>query len=189
MQYNRQNFSGRRQKQESKTMSFIISRRNIMRSLGLAAGAVLFGACGGTVTSGTPTAPAPAAGSGGDVALLIGSKGATPYFENEALVAAAGSKITLTLKNNADAGSGKKYNWALVKPNTALKVVTIGQSEGDETTAYIKTGDENVIAYTRLAGPGETVTVSFDAPPPGVYPFICTFPGLYTTMKGTLTIK
>ena len=48
-----------------------------------------------------------------------------------------------------------------------------------------------VLASTKLAGMGETVEVTFDAPKePGVYTFICTFPGHFLAgMKGTLTVK
>jgi azurin len=50
---------------------------------------------------------------------------------------------------------------------------------------------DKVLAATKLAGNGETVEVTFDAPKaPGVYEFICTFPGHYAAgMKGTLTVK
>jgi azurin len=49
----------------------------------------------------------------------------------------------------------------------------------------------DVLAATKLAGNGETVEVTFDAPKvPGVYTFICTFPGHFLAgMKGTLTVK
>ena len=49
----------------------------------------------------------------------------------------------------------------------------------------------SVIAKTALAGPGETVQVTFTAPAkPGRYPFICTFAGHYQAgMKGTLVVK
>ncbi|HEY3291667.1 MAG TPA: plastocyanin/azurin family copper-binding protein [Anaerolineae bacterium] len=46
-----------------------------------------------------------------------------------------------------------------------------------------------MIAFTNLVKPGDTGTVTFDAPAAGQYPFICTFPGHYVLMKGTLTIK
>lgn len=48
-----------------------------------------------------------------------------------------------------------------------------------------------VIAKTPLAGPGETVAVSFTAPSkPGRYPFVCTFSGHFQAgMKGTLIVK
>jgi azurin len=50
---------------------------------------------------------------------------------------------------------------------------------------------DQVLAATKLAGAGETVEVTFDAPKaPGVYTFICTFPGHFIAgMKGTLTVK
>jgi azurin len=48
-----------------------------------------------------------------------------------------------------------------------------------------------VLASTKLAGNGETVEVTFNAPKaPGTYAFICTFPGHFLAgMKGTLTVK
>ena len=47
-----------------------------------------------------------------------------------------------------------------------------------------------VVASTGLAGPGETVQVTFRAPKvPGKYEFICTFPGHYLAgMKGVLVV-
>jgi azurin len=48
-----------------------------------------------------------------------------------------------------------------------------------------------VLASTKLAGAGETVEVTFNAPKePGVYTYICSFPGHFLAgMKGTLTVK
>ena len=48
-----------------------------------------------------------------------------------------------------------------------------------------------VVAATALAGPGETVDVTFKVPAAaGSYPFICSFPGHFTAgMKGTLVVK
>lgn len=49
----------------------------------------------------------------------------------------------------------------------------------------------DMLAYTALAGAGETVKVTFDAPSePGEYTFICSFPGHYAAgMKGVLVVK
>ena len=48
-----------------------------------------------------------------------------------------------------------------------------------------------MLAATRLIGNGETAEVTFTVPKkPGVYTFICTFPGHFAGgMKGTLTVK
>jgi azurin len=50
---------------------------------------------------------------------------------------------------------------------------------------------EKLVAYTPLAGNGETVEVVFNAPSKaGSYNYICTFPGHYALgMKGTLIVK
>lgn len=50
---------------------------------------------------------------------------------------------------------------------------------------------QNVIAKTALAGPGETMQVTFTVPDAvGDYPFLCTFAGHYQAgMKGTLKVQ
>jgi azurin len=49
----------------------------------------------------------------------------------------------------------------------------------------------HVIASTKLAGPGETVDVTFKVPAKaGTYSYMCTFPGHYTAgMKGQLVVQ
>jgi azurin len=47
-----------------------------------------------------------------------------------------------------------------------------------------------VLAKTAMAGAGEAVDVTFTAPGPGSYPFICTFPGhVVAGMVGTLVVQ
>jgi azurin len=167
----------------------MISRRSALKTLSLTSGAVILAACGGGGGSSSAAPAAPTSNPDApEVKLSISTKGSTAYYDNEKLEAAAGSKISLTLKNAADASSKQAFNWVLVKPGKMLIVVSAGQSEGADTD-YVKAGDENVIAHTKLVQPGQSETITFDAPPAGEYPFICTFPGFYTTMKGTLTVR
>ncbi len=61
-----------------------------------------------------------------------------------------------------------------------------------QATGYIPDSMKaQVLASTGLAGPGESVDVTFTAPKaPGAYPYLCTFPGHFASgMKGTLTVK
>jgi azurin len=47
-----------------------------------------------------------------------------------------------------------------------------------------------VLASTKLAGPGETVDVTFKAPAAGTYTYMCTFPGHFAAgMRGQLVVK
>ncbi|MEX1184391.1 MAG: PVC-type heme-binding CxxCH protein [Gemmatimonadota bacterium] len=46
-----------------------------------------------------------------------------------------------------------------------------------------------VVAASRMVGPRESVTLTFTAPTePGDYPFVCTFPGHWITMRGILRV-
>jgi azurin len=148
---------------------------------GVAAGSALIAACGGSSSSPQPTQ---ASSGGGTVTLDIGSKGEELMYDKDKLQAPAGSKITLNFKNNSTALS---HNWALVKPGTADSVAAAGITAG-EAKGYIP-DDPNIIAHTQLTKPGQTDTITFDAPAAGDYPYICTFPGHSVLMKGTLTIK
>jgi azurin len=56
---------------------------------------------------------------------------------------------------------------------------------------YVPPGAKQVLAHTKLLGPGESDTVTFNAPfVPGVYLYLCSFPGHYTQgTKGLMTVK
>ena len=169
-------------------MATSISRRQFLKSAGLAGGLALssaiIAACGGAAAPAATAASASGA-AGQAVTLSIGSKGEELLFDKDTLEAPAGSKITLNFKNNSTALT---HNWVLIKPGANDTVGNDGMAAG-EANNYIKPNDPNVIAHTNLVKPGQTATITFDAPPAGQYPYICTFPGHHVLMKGTLTIK
>ena len=47
----------------------------------------------------------------------------------------------------------------------------------------------DVIAATKLLGPAESETISFTAPEPGDYEYVCTFPGHFAMMRGIMNVK
>jgi len=161
-------------------MAIHMTRRRFLKASGLAAGALALAACGG----GETPAPAPAA-SAGEAKLEISAKGEELLFDKDKLAAPAGSKITLIFKNPSTVLS---HNWVLVKPGTEDRVAADGLAAG-EAKGYLKDNDPDVLATTKLVKPGETDTITFDAPAKGSYPYICTFPGHHVLMKGTLVIE
>ena len=48
---------------------------------------------------------------------------------------------------------------------------------------------DEVLAATKLLGPGESDTITFTAPEPGDYQFVCTFPGHFAMMRGIMVVK
>lgn len=133
-----------------------------------------------------PTASASAeAPAKAKVELEIASVGDTMFYDKKTLTAPTGAEVHLTLKNN-----GKlpvmTHNWVLVRTGTEAAVALAGLEKAPDAGYVVPSSD--VLAYTPLAPPGQTVEVTFTAPAPGDYPYICTFPGHYVMMKGVLKV-
>ena len=110
-------------------------------------------------------------------------------YDKSELRAKAGEVIQLTF-HNPDA---VPHNWALLKPDALQRV-------GEQTNKLIsdpaaagqqyipKTKD--VLVYTDVVEPNGKFTVYFRAPKqPGRYPYICTFPGHWMVMNGTMIVQ
>jgi azurin len=110
------------------------------------------------------------------------------HYAAGALSAPPGSTITLTLNNLTNPDDEVGHNWVLVKPGQEDAVLASGTAAGDDND-WLDKEDPGIIAATRLIEGSETSSVTFDAPAPGGYTFLCTFPKHYAGgMKGTLTI-
>ena len=109
-------------------------------------------------------------------------------FDKRVLSASPGQKVTLTLNHT---GRGNKmimgHNFVLLKKDVDVDVFA-RKAVGARDSEYIPVGDE-MVAYTKLIGGGESVTITFDAPEQGIYNFICTFPAHYQLMRGQLIVK
>ena len=105
--------------------------------------------------------------------------------------AKAGEEIKVILTNG---GSMPKeamgHNWVLLKAGSdGMTFATAAMSAKD--TDYIPPAlKDQVLASIGLLGPRKSGEVTFKAPAPGEYPFLCTFPAHYAVgMKGTLIVK
>ncbi len=118
------------------------------------------------------------------VDLEIGAVASTMTFDKTSLTVPAGAEVHLVLK---DAKPGTLlHNWVLVQPGSEAKVAAAGLPAGAAGN-YVTPGPD-VLAFTPLAKPGGTSEVTFQAPAAGSYPYICSFPGHYLLMKGTLVV-
>lgn len=116
----------------------------------------------------------------------VGETMTTMAYEPKRLEVPAGSVVTLTLHNTASS-EAMIHNVVVIKPGTQTEVTEAGMKAGSDAD-YVPDND-NIIAATALAQPGETVEVKFNAPDkPGTYQFICTYPG-HTAMKGVFLVK
>ena len=123
------------------------------------------------------------AAANGDT-VVIGSVGADLSYDVTEIEAEAGSTLTIQYENRGDL----PHNVVLVKSRSDINPVGVAALQAYQTN-YIPQDEANqqrMIAYTTLAKPGETVYVTFTVPPPGLYPYICTYAGHFTMMQGTL---
>ncbi len=116
--------------------------------------------------------------------LELGTQGDSMVYDRTELKVRAGTTVKIVFRNNSRLVA-MAHNWVLVQPGTAESSAAAGMAAGEEQD-FRAPNDPNVIAATKLTPPGESSTVTFVAPPPGNYPFFCSFPGHQAVMKGTL---
>ena len=83
------------------------------------------------------------------------------------------------------------HNIVILKPGTDAEAFVAAASKraGDD---YLPNDDQasHLIVHTKLLGPGEEDTISFTPTAPGVYEYVCTFPGhLAAGMRGKITVQ
>lgn len=97
-----------------------------------------------------------------------------------------GEKVRITLKNVAKL-QGMNHNVVICKPGTDTDAVGIAGLQVGLEKNYVAER-EDVLFHTEVALPGESKSIEFIAPAPGEYPYICTFPGHWTLMKGVMKV-
>ena len=125
-------------------------------------------------------------GCKGTAQINLATVGETMAYDQTAFTVKAGQTVHVVLTNHATS-QAMKHNWVLVNPGKEDDVATAGMAAG-EAKGYVPAGSADVLASTPLSQPGGQVEVTFTAPAAGTYPFICTYPGHYKTMHGTLTV-
>ena len=80
------------------------------------------------------------------------------------------------------------HNFVLLKQGVDLAAFGIKSASAKDTDYIPSDEEDNIIAHTRLIGGGETTSIEFDAPEPGEYEFLCSFPGHYAIMKGKFIV-
>lgn len=101
-----------------------------------------------------------------------------------------GQTIKLTLKHVGQMASmAMGHNWVLLKPGTDKSTFGAAAVTAKEFDYIPQDMIDQVIANTSIVGGGEETSVVFEAPTMGYYDYICTFPGHWGVMQGTLTVN
>ena len=113
-------------------------------------------------------------------------------FDVTDITGKVGQKLTISLTND---GSLPKlvmaHNIVILKPGTDASAFVASASKR-AADSYIPNDDQAacILVHTRLLGPGEDDTISFTPTAPGVYEYVCTFPGhMLAGMRGKITVQ
>jgi azurin len=107
-------------------------------------------------------------------------------FDTDKITVNAGKEITFTLVNEGD-NETMMHNIVVIYNGYAEEVASRGLSQKENS--YVEAGDAAVVAASPLSGPGETVTLKFTIEKPGTYQYVCTYPGHWSKMLGTLIVE
>jgi len=115
-------------------------------------------------------------------------------FDLTAFEVKPGQKVVVTFKN---VGTTPKFsmghNFVLLDRtvNTGNVQTFLDKASMDAAHDYVPPDAKEVLAHSKLLGPDETETVTFNAPfVPGEYLYLCSFPGHYSQgTKGFMTVK
>jgi azurin len=105
-----------------------------------------------------------------------------------------GQKVSVTIKN---VGTTPKFsmghNFVMLDRtvNAGNATTFLDKASTEAAHDYVPPNAKEVLAHSRLLGPGESDTVTFNAPYiPGEYLYLCSFPGHYSQgTKGFMTVK
>ena len=133
--------------------------------------------------------PQKASGAGRTIELAADD---TMKFSMAEITAKPGEQLTVKVTNKGTMPKmAAAHNFVLLKKGVDLNAFTTAAVMAGAAADYVPAKfKDQVIASTKLTGPGESAEVSFKAPTaPGSYQYICSFPGHFATMKGMLVVK
>ena len=110
-------------------------------------------------------------------------------FNKSEIRVRAGKPIKFTLRHTGTMDvKVMGHNFVLLQPGTEIPAFA-NEAAGAAENDYIPENTDAIIVHTKLLGGGQSDTIDFDAPEPGTYDFICSFPGHYALMKGKFIVE
>jgi putative heme-binding domain-containing protein len=110
-------------------------------------------------------------------------------FATPSIRVKAGEPIRLTFKNP----DVVPHNWVLIQPGSLQRVGALANqmlADPEAVAKHYVPPSKDVLLYTDIVSERQSTTVYFYSPTTkGTYPFLCTFPGHWMVMNGTLLVE
>jgi putative heme-binding domain-containing protein len=120
--------------------------------------------------------------------IAIGTVVERMIFDKEKIVVQAGRPVEFRFLNT----DNMPHNLAIVAPGALEEVGQLAEAQARDPNAkdhdYIPKSDK-VLFASRLLEPGKSQALTYEVPrEPGVYPYVCTYPGHWRRMFGALYV-
>lgn len=120
--------------------------------------------------------------------IAIGTVPARMIYDKERIAVQAGKPVEFRFSNS----DHMPHNFAIVQPGSLAEVGELAEATGRDPDAqarqYIPESDKILLASKALE-PGQRQALTLEVPTePGVYPYVCTYPGHWRRMFGALYV-
>lgn len=129
-----------------------------------------------------------------DRTVTLKPEGNRMKYQQTEFAVAPGETVKLVFENVATSPS-MQHNVVILTSNEEDLFQKVGEAgtRAGSTNDYIPQEEslrKQVLAHTPMSKPGETVEVTFTVPEEtGEHGYVCTFPGHWATMQGTMYVK
>jgi putative heme-binding domain-containing protein len=120
--------------------------------------------------------------------IALGTVRERMIYDRETVAVQAGRPVEFRLTNT----DNMPHNFAVVLPGTMAEVGELAEATGRDQDAasrnFIPKSDKILVA-SKLVQPEQTDSIFFEVPKePGIYPYVCTYPGHWRRMYGALYV-
>ncbi|MBO6620819.1 MAG: cupredoxin domain-containing protein [Balneola sp.] len=110
-------------------------------------------------------------------------------FDLDEIQVHAGATIELTLVHTGKRTKEEMgHNFVLLNKEVEIRPFAMSVLDEKEN-GYVPESKEDIIVFTDVIGGGESTTITFEAPPKGIYNFLCSVPGHFGLMQGKFIVE
>jgi len=120
---------------------------------------------------------------------IVVNSGDNMKFDVKTIVVREGQEVILTLNHLGKASiKTMGHNFVLLEQGVSIGKFAQKASKAIDNDYIPLDAEDEVIAYTKMLGGGESDVIVFQSPERGEYDFICSFPGHSSIMRGRLIV-
>jgi putative heme-binding domain-containing protein len=120
--------------------------------------------------------------------IKIGTVRERMIYDRETIAVQAGRLVEFRLTNS----DSMPHNFAVVAPGSLVEVGEMAEATGRDADAAIRNfipKSDKILVSSKLLQPEQSDSIFFEVPQePGIYPYVCTYPGHWRRMYGALYV-